>query len=113
VAVHLAFVLFVGLGGLLVVWRPRVSWLHVPAVVYGVLLELSGWICPLTPLENHFRRLGAESGYRGGFIEHYALSLLYPARLTPQISRILGLSVLAVTAVLYATAYWRVRNRPR
>ncbi len=112
-AVHLAFVLFVGLGGLLVVWRPGIAWLHAPAVVYGMLLELCGWICPLTPLENHLRRLGAQAGYRGGFIEHYALSLLYPEKLTPRLSQALALGALAVTAMLYALAYRRVRRRPR
>ncbi len=108
-AVHVAFVVFVGLGGLLVVWRPRVAWLHAPAVAYGVVLELAGWICPLTPLENHFRRLGTRAGYRGGFIEHYALSLVYPEGLTPRLSRVLAVGVLALTALLYAAAYRRAR----
>ncbi len=111
VAAHLGFVLFVGSGGLLVLrWR-RLAWLHVPAAVYGVAIELGGWVCPLTPLENYFRRLGAESGYRGGFLKHYVLPLLYPARLTPHVSDGLALGVLALNLLIYAWVYRRARRR--
>ena len=80
--VHLGFVLFVVLGGLLVVRWPWLAWLHVPAAVWGVLIEFMGWICPLTPLENSFRVAGGGAGYSGGFIEHYIRPILYPAGLT-------------------------------
>lgn len=81
---HLAFILFVVAGGLLMAWKPKLVWLHLPAVVWGALIEFMGWVCPLTPLENHFRRLSGESGYQSGFIEHYLLPLIYPDTLTPQ-----------------------------
>ncbi|MFL5530347.1 MAG: DUF2784 domain-containing protein, partial [Gemmatimonadaceae bacterium] len=71
---HLAFVIFVVAGAGLVTRRPRVAWLHLPAVVWGVLIEYAGWICPLTPLENSLRMRGGEAGYSGGFIEHYLLA---------------------------------------
>ncbi|MBL8415881.1 MAG: DUF2784 domain-containing protein, partial [Propionivibrio sp.] len=65
---HLTFIFFVVLGSLLV-WRfPRLLWLHLPAVMWAGLIEISGFVCPLTPLENHLRRLGGEAGYHGGFI---------------------------------------------
>lgn len=79
VAIHLSFVIFVVFGGLLVLWRRVVLWLHVPAAVYAAAIELIGWTCPLTPVEKHLRRLAGSSGYEGGFLQHYAEPILYPA----------------------------------
>jgi hypothetical protein len=105
VALHFAFVLFVGLGGLLVLrWR-RVAWLHVPAAVWGVWIEFSGRICPLTPLENQYRRLGGEAGYSGGFVDHYILPVLYPHGLTRTTQVLLGIAVAAFNVWLYARAF--------
>ncbi len=79
VLAHVAFVAFVVLGGLLVLWRTRIAWLHVPAALYATAIGVVGWVCPLTPLEKRFRELAGEAGYEGGFIEHYASLILYPA----------------------------------
>lgn len=98
---HLAFVLFVAFGGLLV-WRwPRLVWLHLPAVGWGALVEFTGWICPLTPLENHLRRVVGEAGYAGGFIDHYLWPLLYPAGLTREGQWALGAGVLILNGAVY------------
>jgi len=100
--VHLAFVLFVVLGGLLVVrWR-WVAFLHVPAAVWGVLIEYSGWICPLTPLENSLRVSGGEAGYGGVFIQHYIQPVLYPAGLTRGTQIVLGSLTLLVNLAAYS-----------
>jgi len=111
--VHLAFVLFVVLGGLLVVRWPRLALLHVPAAIWGVLIEYTGWICPLTPLENSFRTRGGEAGYSGGFIQHYIQPLLYPAGLTRSTQLVLGSVVLALNLAAYAIVFWRLRNPER
>ena len=108
--VHLAFVLFVVLGGLLVLRWPWVALLHVPAAVWGVLIEYSGWICPLTPLENSLRRSGGEAGYSGGFIQHYIQPLLYPAGLTRGTQIVLGSVALLVNLTAYGVVIAR-RNR--
>lgn len=108
---HLGFVLFVVLGGLLVVRWPRLAWVHVPAAVWGVLIEYAGWICPLTPLENSFRIKGGEAGYSGGFIEHYVQSTLYPQGLTRSTQMVLGSLVLLLNLVVYALVLSKVRNR--
>lgn len=101
VLLHFGFVLFVVLGGLLVLrWR-RLLWVHVPAAIWGVLIEFCGWICPLTPLENHLRKLGGQVGYSGGFIEHYIVGMLYPERLTRGTQVILGVLVLVLNALVY------------
>lgn len=101
VVVHLAFVVFVLLGGLLVVRRPRVAWLHVPAVVWGAWIEFAGWLCPLTPLENWLRMQGGAAAYDSSFVEHYLLPLLYPASLSRELQWVLGSIVIVVNAVLY------------
>lgn len=102
VALHLAFVAFVVAGGFLALrWR-RLAWVHVPAALWGAIIEFMGWVCPLTPLENHFRRLAGEGGYAGGFIEHYVIPVLYPADYTVALRLTLG----AAAVLLNGTAYW-------
>jgi hypothetical protein len=109
--VHLAFVLFVVLGGLLVLRWPRLAWLHAPAAIWGVLIEYTGWICPLTPLENSFRVRGGEAGYSGGFVEHYIQPLLYPAGLTRSTQVVLGSLALFLNLSAYAIVVSRMRGR--
>jgi hypothetical protein len=107
--VHIGFVLFVVLGGLLVLRWHRLAWVHVPAVVWGVTIEWAGWICPLTPLETSLRRRGGATGYQGDFIEHYLLPLLYPAQLTRAWQIVLGGIPLAVNVL----AYWWILREAR
>ena len=109
--VHLAFVLFVVLGGLLVVRWTWLAWLHIPAAAWGVLIEFTGWICPLTPLENSFRTRGGEAGYAGGFIQHYIQPSLYPAGLTRSTQIVLGSVALILNLAAYAIVVSRLRNR--
>jgi len=109
-ALHLVFVLFVVLGGLLVLRWPRIAWLHIPAAIWGVLIEFTGWICPLTPLENSLRTRGGEAGYSGGFIEHYIQPLLYPAGLTRSTQVVLGSVVLILNLTAYGIALTRIRR---
>jgi hypothetical protein len=104
---HAAFVAFVMLGALLVLRWPRIAWVHVPVVLWGAGIEFAGGICPLTPLENHWRRLAGEEGYPGGFVEHYIVAFLYPDGLTQRVQVLLGLLVLAVNAAIYAWVLWR------
>jgi hypothetical protein len=108
--VHIAFVLFVVLGGLLLLRWPRLAWLHVPAAIWGVLIEYTGWICPLTPLENSLRMRGGEAGYSGGFIEHYIQPLLYPAGLTRSTQVVLGSLALVLNLTAYAIVVSRMRR---
>ncbi len=100
--IHLAFILFVVFGGLLVLrWR-RLAWLHLPAVGWGIWIELSGRLCPLTPLENYFRRLAGQAGYSGGFVEQYLLPVVYPEQLTRELQVGLGAGVITVNLLIYA-----------
>jgi hypothetical protein len=107
VVFHLAFVLFVVLGGLLVLRWPRLAWLHLPAAAWGAWIEAAGWICPLTPLENDLRRAAGQSGYPGGFIEHYILPVLYPPGLTREAQLILAALVVVINVITYGVLLWR------
>ena len=98
---HLGFVLFVALGGLLVLRWPRLAWVHAPVALYGVLIEYIGFFCPLTPLEVWLRRQGGEAGYEGGFVEHYITAVIYPAGLMREAQLVLGTLVLAVNGLVY------------
>ena len=114
VLAHLAFIVFVVLGGLLVAWRARIAWLHLPAAAWGAWIEASGAICPLTPWENRLRRLAGESGYPGGFVEHYLIPLIYPAGLTAASQRWLAALVVLVNVAVYAAIValrWRRQRR--
>ena len=108
--VHALFVAWVVLGAL-AVWRwPRLAWLHLPALAWGVWIEVSGGLCPLTPLEVSLRREAGEAGYSGGFLDHYLGAILYPAGLTRQ-AQWLGAGVLAlINVVVYGLMIRRARR---
>lgn len=107
---HLAFVGFVVLGGLVVWHAPRAAWLHLPAVVWGVAIEWSGAICPLTPLEQGLRLRAGAAGYEGDFIERYLWPVLYPTALTRADQLALGGLALAINVAVY---WWLWRRRRR
>lgn len=111
VVIHLGFILFVLLGGLLLLRWPRLSWMHLPAVAWGIVVECLHLSCPLTPWENQLRGMAGQAGYDGGFIEHYLIPLIYPAGLTPQIQIWLGAIVVLVNLTVYAWLIWRWRNK--
>ena len=111
VIMHLLFVAFVMAGGFLLVRWPKLVWLHLPAAAWGAIIEFTGWICPLTPLENQLRILGGGSAYSGGFVEHYLLPILYPENLTLQIQQVLGGVIVGVNLVAYALAYRALRQK--
>ena len=109
VLAHTAFVLFAVFGGFLVLRRRRLSWLHIPAVLWAALVEMAGWICPLTPLENLLRHRAGERIYQSDFIEHYLMPVLYPAALTRELQTALGLAVLFINVSIY-TWVWHKRR---
>jgi hypothetical protein len=108
---HLAFIVFAAAGALLVAWRGRIAWLHLPALAWAAWIVASHGICPLTPLENALRHRAGEAGYTGGFIDHYLVPLIYPPGLTPQHQTWLALALVASNIVLYGWALFRHLRR--
>jgi hypothetical protein len=109
--VHLAFVVFVVLGGLLVLYWRRLAWVHLPAALWGILIEYADWLCPLTPLENALRRRAGQAGYAGGFIEQYLVALLYPEGLTRRMQIGLGTVALVINVAVYARLWLSMTRR--
>ena len=105
---HFYFVMFVIFGGLIVLRRRAVMFLHLPALAWGILIEIFLWQCPLTSLENYFRQASGEAGYKGGFIEHYTLLLLYPG-IGFWIHILLGIVLAAINIAVYSYVFshWR------
>ncbi len=111
VLTHLAFIVFALVGGLLALrWR-WVPWVHLPAAAWGASVEVFGWFCPLTPLENWLRRASGSAGYSGGFIERYLMPIVYPAELTRELQLLLGCFLVVVNLAIYLVV-WR-RRPPR
>lgn len=111
VLLHLSFILFaVGGAALLFIW-PKLVWLHLPCLAWGIWIEFSGGICPLTPLENHYRALAGQEGYGGGFIDHYIMPVIYPEGLTSETQFLLGGGLIAINLGVYGLWRWRGRQR--
>ena len=108
---HLVFVIFVVLGGVIVLRWPRLAWLHVPAVLWAAWVEFAGWICPLTPLEISLRQRAGEAGYAGDFVEHYLTSALYPEGLTRTTQIALGGAVVLINLAVYVVILNRALSR--
>ncbi|MGD8483821.1 MAG: DUF2784 domain-containing protein [Thioalkalispiraceae bacterium] len=107
---HLVFILFVVFGVFLVFKFRKLAWFHIPVMTYGMLISFFRWVCPLTPLENHFRTLAGEQGYQGGFIEHYLLPLIYPSGMTMGIAIAMGLFVLLWNTVFYIVIFYKYKK---
>lgn len=102
---HFAFILFVFLGGLLVLRWPKLAWVHVPAAVWGVLIEFFGWWCPLTKWENYLLRQAGRAGYDTGFVAHYIMPIIYPPGLTRGMEIAIGVIALVINVSVYVRLF--------
>jgi hypothetical protein len=103
---HFVFVAFAVLGAFALRADPRWAWIHVPVVIWSSLVNLAGWTCPLTPLENRLRRQGGQHGYAGGFVQHYLGPLVYPRGMPRRLELVAGVSIVVWNALLYAVLLW-------
>ncbi len=103
------FIGFVVFGGFLLLWRRWLMWPHALAALWGAAVSLGGWVCPLTPLENHLRAQAGLAGYQGGFIEHYLLPVIYPDGLTRDVQIALGVAVIVCNVFVYGWVLSRRR----
>ena len=108
---HLIFILFVLFGVLLVLKKPKLAWVHIPVAVWGMLISLVGWICPLTPLENYFRRIAGEQGYTGSFIDLYIMPIIYPSGLTRELAIGIGVFVLVWNGLFYSILIYKTKRK--
>ena len=111
VLIHLGFIIFAALGGLFFIWRRWFIWLHVPAFLWAVWIEITGAICPLTHLENWLRMKAGQGGYESDFIAAYILPLLYPAGLTRRMQIILAISVIVINIAVYGSIFYKRSRR--
>jgi len=109
-ALHLAFIAFVVLGGLLMMRYRWMVFIHIPAAIWGAFVEISGRICPLTIWENHLRRSAGESGYADSFVEHYLMPIIYPTGLTRSLQFWIAVFVVAANVVIYGWLVYRLRQ---
>ena len=112
-AIHLLFIAFALAGSFLILWKRWILWLHIPALAWGVWIEASGNICPLTPLENHYRDLAGQTTYGEDFVTHYLGPIIYPAGLTRSTQFLIMGILIAVNLVGYSLVIHRARLRPR
>jgi hypothetical protein len=110
VLAHFLFIAFVICGGLLVIRWPRIAFVHFPAAVWGATVEIFGWICPLTPLENHFHNLAGSNTYSGDFIFRYLVPVIYPEKLTATIQQVLGILIIVINIIFYTLAIRKYRR---
>jgi hypothetical protein len=110
---HLAFILFVMFGALMVLYRRWVAWLHIPMVLWSSVVNITPWLCPLTPLENYFHRQAGEAGYEGGFIAHYIAPLIYPEGMSYDMGMMVGVFVFIWNVLIYSLVMYRIRHATR
>lgn len=108
---HFLFVFFVAAGGFLVLVWDKLALVHVPSVLWAVVVEWTGWVCPLTPLENKLRSLAGAQAYSGDFIEQYVIPILYPEILSRDLQIVLGAGVLVLNGFIYCKALRKATRR--
>lgn len=110
---HLLFIIFAVFGGLLVLWRLWIAFIHIPFAIWASVVNVASWICPLTPLEVKFRLAAGQVGYEGGFIEHYIEPLIYIQGMTRTVEIILGVSVVVWNLLVYYFVISKFRRKYR
>lgn len=112
VLIHFSFIIFVVLGGLLVLRWPAVAWVHIPAAGWGAWIEITHSFCPLTTIEQNLRSAADVANYEGSFIDNYIIPIVYPPGFTPEAARLLGFSLIAITLLVYSIAvFLHLKNR--
>lgn len=108
---HFIFIIFVVIGGLLALLNVKWVWLHIPAAIWGGLIEFTGWICPLTHVENWLRLEEGAGMYHQSFISHYLLPIIYPNELTRNVQIALGIGVVSINLLMYAVVFFKIKTR--
>ena len=104
--IHLSFIFFVVIGAFSCLINTKFIYLHLLALGWGIYIEFTSSICPLTYLENWLLIKGRASFYDGGFIENYIIKIVYPECLNSDIQVILGLILIALNMLFYVLVFY-------
>ncbi|MDC2986902.1 DUF2784 domain-containing protein [Candidatus Pelagibacter bacterium] len=109
--IHLIFILFVIFGGLLFFIFSKIIYIHLPALLWGIYIELTNSVCPLTYLENWFLYKGELTIYSNDFINNYFFPIIYPEGLTNEIQIYLGISLIVINVLIYGFIYKNFKKK--
>lgn len=101
VLLHFGFIVFVLIGSLLALRYRWMVALHLPAALWGFIVEVTGRGCPLTDVENFLLIRAGQLGYSGSFVEHYLLPIIYPTGMTRGVQIVLASAVVVINLLLY------------
>ena len=107
--IHLLFIFFVVFGAFSCLISNKFFYLHLLALCWGIYIEFTSSICPLTYLENWLLIQGKTSFYDGGFIENYILKIVYPVGINSNIQAILGFMLIILNVLFYALIFFYLR----
>lgn len=107
---HFIFIAFVVLGGLLFFIFPKIIYIHLPALFWGIYIELTSSICPLTDLENWFLDQAGLITYDNTFIDHYLFPIIYPKGLTPEIQTYIGITLIVINLGVYGLILKKIKK---
>ena len=107
---HFSFILFVIFGAILILKFKKIIYVHIPAVTWGVYIELSHSTCPLTHLENFFLKKAGKDQYSVDFIENYIFKIIYPPALNYEIQTYLGVILIFVNLLIYYYIVKKIRT---
>ena len=99
--VHFAFIIFVVFGALLFFVSTKIIYVHVPALIWGIYIELTHSVCPLTYLENWFLQKANLTTYSEGFIQNYLVPIVYPKNLTDDLQTYLAIVLIVANMIMY------------
>ena len=109
--IHFAFILFVIFGALLFFITKKIIFIHIPAFIWGLYIELTNSICPLTYLENWLLNKANLTTYSEGFIQNYLVPIVYPVSLTQDLQIYLGITLIVINIIIYGFIFDKLKKR--
>ena len=109
ILIHFTFIAFVVFGGLFFFVSRKFIYIHVPVLIWGVFIELTQIVCPLTYLENWFLQKANLTAHSGSFISNHLVPIIYPANLTENTQIYLVVSLLLVNTIIYGLIISKIK----
>ena len=99
--IHFTFICFVVFGVALFFVSKKIIYLHVPALIWGIYIELTHSVCPLTYLENWFLQQANLTTYSEGFIQNYLVPIVYPNNMTEDLQTYFATALIVANMIMY------------